>query len=207
MSVTLILCIAIGLISYQSFSNGDMMFKLLHYPYQEARNKEFYRWLTACFVHGDYTHLFINLFVFYQFGEIVESYFVGLFGDALGRVYFLALFIGSGVFANSVTYAKKQNDQQFRSVGASGAVSGILLAYVIFNPWSMLLLFFIIPVPAIIAAALYLGYSTYAAKKNYMSKIDHEAHFWGAVFGFVFTIAIKPSLFIHFVEMLSQPSF
>ena len=82
-----------------------------------------------------------------------------------------------------------------------------MMAYVIFSPWSMLLLFFIIPMPAIVAAALYLGYSTYAAKKNYMSKIDHEAHFWGAVFGFLFTIAIKPQLFIDFIGMLGQPDF
>ncbi len=207
MTVTLILTIVIGIISYQAFQNPDTMFKLLHYPYQELRHKEYYRWLTGCFVHGDYVHLFINLFVFYQFGEIVEYRFGNIFGEGMGRIYFLLLFILSGVFANLLTYLKQKDNQQFRSVGASGAVSGILMAFVIFDPWSILLLFFIIPMPAILAAALYLGYSSYAAKKEVGSRIDHEAHFWGAVFGFWFTIAIKPGLFSNFLNMLSNPSF
>ena len=207
MSITIILCAAIGLISYQAFQKPDTMFKLLHYPYQELRQKEYYRWLSGCFVHGDYTHLFINLFVFYQFGQSVEGSFLHLFGEGMGRLYFLLLFLLSGVGANLLTYLKKKDDQQFRSVGASGAVSGILMAYVIFAPWNMLLLFFIIPMPAIVAAILYLGYSTYAAKQQVSSRIDHEAHFWGAVFGFCFTIAIKPELFTDFIDMLSHPTF
>lgn len=207
MSITLILCILIGFVSYQALQNGDTMFKLLHYPYQEERQKEYYRWLTACFVHGDYMHLFINLFVFYQFGESVEYRFNIEFGETLGRIYFLILFIGSGVFANLLTYLKQKDNHQFRSVGASGAVSGILLAFVIFDPWSWLLLFFIIPIPAFIAAVLYLFYSSWAAKKQMGSRIDHEAHFWGAVFGFAFTIIIKPSLFTEFIALLMQPDF
>src|SRR5690606_5346800 len=108
MSITLILCIAIGLISYQAFQNADTMFKLLHYPYQEFRFKEYYRWLSACFVHGDYTHLFINVFVFYQFGQSVEGSFLTLFGEGMGRLYFLLLFLIAGVGANLITYLKKK---------------------------------------------------------------------------------------------------
>ncbi len=207
MSITIILCILIGLVSYQAFQNGDVMYKLLHYPFQEERHKEYYRWLTGCFVHADYTHLLINLFVFYQFGEAVEGRFNMLFGETMGRVYFVLLFIGSGVFANFLTYLKRKDDQQFRSVGASGAVSGILLAFVIFAPWNILLLFFIIPIPAFIAAVLYLVYSSWAAKKEQGSRIDHEAHFWGAVFGFIFTIILEPALFTNFISMLMQPQF
>ncbi len=207
MSITIILCILIGLVSYQSFQNGDLRFKLLHYPFQEHRHKEYYRWLTACFVHGDYTHLFINLFVFYQFGESVEARFDLEFGTTMGRVYYILLFVGSGVFANLITYLDNKDNQQFRSVGASGAVSGILLAFVIFAPWNWLLLFFIIPIPAFIAAVLYMVYSSYAANKQHGSHIDHKAHFWGAVFGFGFTMIIQPSLFSKFIAMLLQPDF
>ena len=207
MSITLILCIIIGIVSYQALQNPDAMFRLLHYPYQEERHREFYRWLTACFVHGDFIHLFVNLFVFYQFGQIVEDQFLELFGSTMGRIYFLLLFVVSGVGANILTYIKKRNNQGFRSVGASGAVSGILMAYVIFSPWSILLLFFIIPLPAIVAAALYLFYSSYAARRQGGGRIDHEAHFWGAVIGFLFTILIEPELFSYFMGMLLNPTF
>jgi membrane associated rhomboid family serine protease len=181
MTITLILIIVTALISWQAFSNRDMFYKLMHHPYQEMRDKQYYRWFTSIFLHGSTMHLFINMFVLYQFGTIVEQYFLSLFGEMMGRLNFLLLYLLSGIFADIPTYFKHKNNQMFSSVGASGAVSGILFAYVIFDPWAMLLLFFIIPVPAIIAAVLYLVYSSYASRKG-GDNIDHDAHFYGAVF-------------------------
>ncbi len=201
MSITLILIIATVLISWPAFSNQDMFYKLMHYPYQEVRNKEYYRLLSSVFLHGSTLHLFINMFVLYQFGTAVENYFVIYFGDAIGRINYLLVYILSGIFGDVPTYFKHKDNQMFSSVGASGAVSGIMLAFVLFNPWSMLLLFFIIPMPAFVAAAAYLIYSSWASKKG-GGHIDHEAHFWGAVFGFCFTIALKPSLIAVFLENL-----
>ena len=201
MSLTLILIIVTVLISWPAFSNQEMFVKLMHYPYGELRSKEYYRFLTSVFLHGSTMHLFINMFVLYQFGTAVEGYFVIQFGEGLGRTYYLLLYLLSGIFGDIPTYFKHKNNQMFSSVGASGAVSGIMLAFVIFNPWSMLLLFFIIPMPAFVAAVLYLVYSSWASNKG-GDRIDHEAHFWGAVFGFWFTIALKPGLFSSFLDKL-----
>lgn len=201
MSLTLILIIVTVLISWPAFNNRDMFYKFMHYPYQEARNKEYHRLITSVFLHGSMMHLFINMFVLYQFGTAVEDYFVHYFGEGLGRFNYLLLYILSGIFGDVPTYFKHKDNQLFSSVGASGAVSGIMLAYVIFNPWAMLLLFFIIPMPAFVAAGLYLFYSSWASKKG-GERIDHEAHFWGAVFGFCFTIALKPILFSEFLQKL-----
>jgi membrane associated rhomboid family serine protease len=203
MSLTLILIIVTVLISWPAFSNLDMFYKLMHHPYQEVRKKEYYRFLTSVFLHGSMTHLLVNMFVLYQFGTAVEQYFVLHFGEGLGRFNYLMLYLLSGIFGDVPTYFKHKDNYGFSSVGASGAVSGIMLAYVIFNPWSMLLLFFIIPMPAFVAAILYLVYSSWASKKG-GERIDHEAHFWGAVFGFCFTIALKPALFSSFIGQLIQ---
>ncbi|MCB0517624.1 MAG: rhomboid family intramembrane serine protease [Lewinellaceae bacterium] len=206
MTITLILIVVTAIISWQAFSNREMFYKFMHHPYEEVREKQYYRWLTSIFLHGSTMHLFINMFVLYQFGTIVEQYFLSLFGETMGRLNFLLLYLLSGVFADIPTFYKHKDNQMFSSVGASGAVSGILFAYVIFDPWAMLLLFFIIPVPAIIAAVLYLGYSSYASRKG-GDRIDHDAHFYGAVFGFLFTIALKPGLFNFFVAKLSELPF
>jgi len=201
MSLTLIIIIITGLISYQAFNNPGLMYKLQHSPYQEAHNKEWYRFISSGFVHVDWTHLLINMFVFYSFGEAVESYFVQIFGDIMGRVNFLLLYLLTIIFGDIPTFVKHKDNQSFASVGASGAVSGILFAFVIFQPWATLLLFFVIPCPAIVAAVLYLVYSSWASR-NQSSRIDHDAHFYGAVFGFIFTIVLQPRLFSMFWDNL-----
>jgi len=206
MSITLALIIVIGIVSYMALNDRSKMSKLLHSPYQEARNKEYYRWLTSIFVHANLTHLLINLFVFYSFGQVVESYFVQIFGEVFGRLNFLLLFLFSGVCADIPTFFKHKDNYGFSSVGASGAVSGVMMASVLFSPWTEWLLFFIVPVWAIVAAVLYLVYSSYASKKE-GGIIDHDAHFYGAVFGVLFTIALKPEIFDFFLIQLKELPF
>ncbi|MFQ5446729.1 MAG: rhomboid family intramembrane serine protease, partial [Saprospiraceae bacterium] len=196
----------IGLISYQALNDRSKMYKLLHSPYQEARNKEYYRWITSMFVHANLTHLLINLFVFYSFGQAVEYYFVQIFGEVVGRVNFLLLFLFSGICADIPTFFKHKDNHAFSSVGASGAVSGVMMASVLFSPWAEWRLFFIIPVWAIVAAVLYLIYSSYASKKE-GGIIDHDAHFYGAVFGVLFTILLKPEIFTYFLAQLQDLPF
>jgi membrane associated rhomboid family serine protease len=88
-------------------------------------------------------------------------------------------------------------------VGASGAVSAVVFTYILFDPLGKLTLFPIpIGIPSIIFGVLYLIYSAYMGKKN-IDNIGHDAHFWGAVFGFVFTIALKPELILRLFSILS----
>ena len=196
-SMTFIIIIVTGIISYRSFQNPGLFNKLLHWPYQEHRAKEFYRLLTAGFVHGSWTHLLINLFVLYSFGEIVEYYFNEFFGNA-GRLYYLAAYILMIVFANIPSHFTKKNNSNFRSVGASGAVSGIIFIFILIQPWSTLLLFFVIPIPAVIAGVLFLAYSSWAAKNSH-DQIDHQAHFYGALSGIVLILLLHPALAKQFV--------
>mgnify|MGYP006305381133 CR=1 FL=1 len=170
-----------------------------HRPYIEERSREYHRWLTAGFVHANWPHLIINMFVFYQFGEIVEAYFLQLFGSIMGRVNFLLLYIITIVAANAPTFFKHRHNPTFASVGASGAVSGIVFAFILFDPWAMLGLFFIIPCPAILAGVLFLAYSQYASRKM-GDRIDHVAHHYGALFGFFLTVALRWELLPRFLN-------
>jgi len=204
MSITLIIMIVTGLISYQSFENRDMSRKLHHSPYIETRNKEWYRMLTAGFIHGSWTHLLVNMFVLYFFGESVEYRFLAHFGLVKGRILFITLYLMAIVAANTFTYFKHKDNHTFASLGASGAVSAVLFAHVLFDPWGCLYLYFFIPLNGIIAAILYVVYSQWASK-NRRDHVDHDAHLWGAIFGVVFTLVVGPEIFSDFLNLMMEP--
>ena len=207
MTVTVIICLITGFISYRAFEDRDLFFKLKHYPYAEARDKSYYRFISSMFLHGSWTHLLVNLFVLYGFGQSVEFYFVEIFGETMGRVNFVLLYLLSGVFADIPTFLKHKDNQMFSAIGASGAVSGILLSFVIFEPWAPLTFVFFpfVKIPAIVMTVGYLAYSSWASRNDRGGKIDHMAHFYGAVFGFLFTIILKPELFNFFFAELLDP--
>ena len=201
MSITLILVIVTALISYQAFNNPTMFQKLTHTPYLVERDREYYRFLSSGFVHADWMHLIINMYVLYEFGSYVEDKFVIYFGPMMGRLNFLILYLLTLLLSDIPSYLKHRGNPHFSSVGASGAVSGIIFVFVLMNPWSILLLFFIIPIPAIIAAVLYLVYSSWASRQG-RGRINHDAHFYGAVFGLLIALLMKPSLFEVFWDRL-----
>lgn len=201
MSLTVILLIVCVIVSYLCFNNQALFEKLKHWPYFEVRNKEYHRMLTSGFVHGSWLHLIINMFIFWQFGEAVEMYYQFLFGELAGRILYFFLFIATIIFADVPTLLKHKDNIHYSAVGASGAVSGIIFVSILFDPWQLLYLYGILPIPGIVAGVLYLIYSSWASK-NSQDNIDHDAHFYGALFGMLFTILLKPSLFLHFIQAL-----
>ncbi len=201
MSLTLIIVIITALISYNAFQDRGKFVNLMHSPYQEKKSNQYYRMLTSGFLHGGMEHLLINMFVLYMFGELIERNFLVIFGEMMGRLNFLLLYLLGIIFANIPTFILHKDNPSFSSVGASGAVSALVFVFILFYPWQMLYLFLVIPCPAIIAGVLYLVYSSYAAKKG-TDKIDHVAHFAGAVFGLIFTVILKPELFTNFLNKL-----
>jgi membrane associated rhomboid family serine protease len=141
------------------------------------------------------------MFVFHEFGRTVEDNFIIHFGFLGGQALFLFTYLLIIIMGDIPTYFKHQDNRLFSSVGASGGVSGILFIYILLDPWAMLGLFAIIPVPAIIFGVLYLWYSTWASK-NQNDNIDHEAHFYGAVSGILIAIVSRPSIgsdFLHYL--------
>ena len=201
MSVTLVIVIITGLVSYQCFNDRSLFDRLKHHPYTESRHGEYHRMLTSGFVHGDWVHLIVNMYVLHEFGTVVETIFIQAHGLVLGRVLYLLMYLIIIVIADLPSFFQHRDNPGYASIGASGAVSGVLFTYVLFSPWSLLGLFFVIPIPAIIFAVLYLVYSSWAGK-NMNDRIDHSAHFTGAVAGLILTMLIIPRSIQVFINQI-----
>ena len=200
LSITLVIVIITALISIQGFNNQGIVERLKHSPYAETRNKEWYRLITSGFVHGGWLHLIINMFVLFEFGRLIEMHFVVFFGQT-GRFIYLVMYLLAIAAGDLPSLLKHKDNPGYGSIGASGAVSAIVFIYIILYPWHMLYLYGILPIPAILGGIAYLAYSSWASKKQ-TSRIDHLAHFYGAVFGVVFIFALKPSLVVEFFKKL-----
>ena len=202
MDLTLIIIIVTAVISVWCFNDRRIFDLLSLVPYRTTHQKEWWRVITHGFVHADYMHLIINMLVFYSFGAAVE----GIFGTytASHSLHFSTLYFGGMVVASISSVVKYRNNYNYCSVGASGAVAAVLFAYVFFLPWNKLLIMGIIPVPGIIFAFIYLIYSMYMSKRG-GDNINHDAHFYGAAFGFLYPLLIDPSLARVFFYNLLHP--
>lgn len=192
--------------SVYCFNNRSAMTKYLFHPYSIYHNKEHYRFLTHAFIHGDTMHLLFNCLALFSFGvSIEEDFFPYLFGEKLGKIYYILLFTG-GIYAASLTeYLRNRNNPDYSSLGASGAISSIMFSYIIMSPKSTVALLFF-PMQGWIAGVLLLGISYYLIqrKKNssYNDNISHESHFWGAMFGIAFVLVLKPALGLNFIRQV-----
>ena len=175
---------------------------LLLHPRSIRKHKEYYRFLTHGFVHADWGHLLINMYVLYAFGEQIEFYFDTIFTPALGKILYLALYLGAIILSSLPAYYKHKHNPYYGALGASGGTSAIVFAFIIFGPWEW---FVFPPLPAILLGIGYLWYSSYMGKKG-QDNIGHDAHFWGAVFGFVFTMTMftvfQPTMVDIFLQQL-----
>jgi membrane associated rhomboid family serine protease len=206
MSVTIVLIILTGIISFQAFSKIGMLEKLKHHPYSEVHNGEWYRLLTSGFVHNGWIHLLINMFVLYVFGEHIEQVFTSLWGEMLGRILYLVMYLLAIVAGALPTLIKHKDNPAYASIGASGAVSAVVFIFILLNPWELLYLYAIIPIPAIVGGVLYLIYSSWASRRR-NDRVDHMAHFYGALFGVIFVIILKPYLFLYFIDRVTDLPF
>jgi membrane associated rhomboid family serine protease len=200
MNVLFILIAVIVLVSISAFNQPSLVSKFQFNAYQIIRRKEYIRLVSHGFLHGSWTHLFVNMFVLYSFGDAVIFYFNQVV-PGRGVVLFLLLFFAGLIFSSLYSLFKEKDNPYYNAIGASGAVSAVVFTSIFFAPYSKLYLFAIVPIPGIIFGVGYLLYSRVMAQKN-IDNVGHDAHFWGAVFGFIFPILYKPSLFIDFIYKL-----
>ncbi|MFP4469636.1 MAG: rhomboid family intramembrane serine protease [Bacteroidales bacterium] len=196
-----ILIILTGIVSFVAFSNRDLFDKLKFNAYYISKDREWYRFFTYGLLHAGWAHLLINMFVLWSFGEVVMQYFSRDF-EAMAGVYFLLLYIGGIILSTVYDYFKYKNDIYYNAVGASGAVAAVVFSSIILYPNGKIFFFFIpIGIPAWIFGILYLIYSAYMGKRG-DDNIGHDAHFWGAVFGVVFTLIINTAYLTRFYQQL-----
>jgi membrane associated rhomboid family serine protease len=202
-TITLSIIVLTCLISATAFNNSKILDDLIFWPPAISIRHQYYRFVTCGLIHADIMHLAFNMITLYFFGRELEARYMGELG--LPHYYYLILYIGALIAANIPTYIKRKDDYNYRSLGASGAVCAVLFAFILMKPWSTIQVI-IIPMPAIVYAFLFLGYSMYMSRRG-GDNVNHDAHFWGALFGVVFTIVVHPGIINTFLNELSHPRF
>lgn len=188
MSITVILIIITVIISLIAFQNDQLRGKLIFYPVDIDQKNQYYRFITYGFLHADLMHLIFNMYAFYLFGEYTEKAFNVMFGSS-GPIFFLLMYFLSLIACTIPDFLNHRHNQQYRSLGASGAVSAVVFAYILLNPLQGIgLLFIPVFIPGFIFGIIFLVVSYFLGRKG-GSSVNHGAHIWGAIFGVVFLIA------------------
>jgi membrane associated rhomboid family serine protease len=202
-TITLVIVAITCITSFVAFSNEKLMNEFIFYPPPITRDNQWYRFITSGFIHNDIQHLAFNMFTLYFFGNNWEAAYNDYLG--LGKIWYIVLYFCALIVSQIPSYIKNRNNYHYRSLGASGAVSAIVFSMILLMPWSTLYVF-VLPVPAIIYAVLYLSYTIYMSRKGGDS-INHDAHLWGAIFGVIFSIVLKPEVLSIFLEAITHPHF
>jgi membrane associated rhomboid family serine protease len=186
-TITIAIIALTCVISFIAFSNEKLMDDLIFYPPAITYHNQWYRFITCGVIHADLGHLFFNMYSFYMFGDAIETAFTEIFGEK-GKLIYLLLYVSSLVVCLLPTYFNNKDNYHYKSLGASGAVSAIVFAYIFLAPTQKLGLIFIpFYFPAFIFGILYLGISAYLARRG-NSRINHSAHLWGALYGIAFLV-------------------
>ncbi|MCD9030140.1 rhomboid family intramembrane serine protease [Luteimonas sp. Y-2-2-4F] len=199
--VTLVLIAITVLVSWQAFNNPRLLERLILWPPAIDRHHQYDRLLGHGFIHADWQHLLFNMITLFFFGGLIER----AFEPYIGKLGFVFFYLSAILVAILPTYLRHRHDPHYRSLGASGAVSAVLFAFVLLSPWSLIFVFFI-PMPAILYAVAYVGYSIWMDRRG-GDNINHSAHLWGAGYGVLFTVMMEPRVINTFLGRLANPSF
>jgi membrane associated rhomboid family serine protease len=199
MFVNLIIIAVTCIVSFMGFSNSKLIDRLILWPPALTRSKEYWRLASCGLIHADVPHLVFNMITLYFFGRYME----GFYSSRVGAIGYLIFYVGGLIVSSLPSYLQHKNDSRYRSLGASGAVSAVLFAFILLAPWTKIIVF-VVPVPAIIYAVLYIAYSFYMDRQR-TDNVNHSAHLWGAAYGVVATILIEPRVVGVFLQQLTQP--
>jgi membrane associated rhomboid family serine protease len=189
------------LVSFMAFNNAKTMSDFMFNPYVIHHRKQYYRFISAGFIHADYFHLFFNMYALYLFGGIVEQSLAVIF-PGFGTLLYVVLYLSALIMSSMFSFNKHKGNPNYNALGASGAVSAILFASIIIYP-SQKLMIFPIPffIPSYILGPIYLGYSYYMSKNGH-DNIGHDAHFFGALWGILFMIVLWKDAISNFMSQI-----
>lgn len=180
--------------SIYAFNDNQLFGKFMLHPYSASKGRNLHTFITSGLIHADWMHLFFNMFTFVAFAFQLEQ--------LIGHWQFGVLYFVSMILADIPSVMKHKDHYWYHSLGASGAVSGILFSYILFFPLNKIMIF---PLPfgiySIVFGVLYLIYCFYMAKQS-RDNINHDAHFFGAITGIIITLVIQPGIIPHFLRQL-----
>ncbi|MBF6024665.1 rhomboid family intramembrane serine protease [Lysobacter niastensis] len=197
--LTFILIAVTVLVSWLAWERPALLNRLILWPPAIDRSKQYDRLLTHGFIHADWSHLLFNMITLYFFGRVVEQ----VIGQIIGPIGFVVFYLSAIVIAILPTYLRHRHDPHYRSLGASGAVSAVLFAYILLKPWALIIVF-VVPLPAILYAVGYVAYSFWMDRRG-GDNINHSAHLSGAVYGVLFMLLMEPTVGAEFVQRLLNP--
>ncbi|MFT4255990.1 MAG: rhomboid family intramembrane serine protease [Pseudoxanthomonas sp.] len=200
--ITFVLIGITAVVSWLAFNNRKLADRLILWPPAIDRQKQFDRLLTYGFIHADFSHLLFNMLTLYFFGRVIEWKMLQISGSALTYPLF---YLSALVVSILPTYLKNRRNPNYLSLGASGAVSAVVFAFILLSPWSLIFVFFV-PLPAVVYAVGYVAYSIWMDRKG-GDRINHSAHLAGAAYGVLFMLMMQPRVLGHFLEQLSRPTF
>ncbi len=187
LSITLTIIIATSIISFLGFNNRTLLNNLIFYPPAITENNQWYRFFTCGLIHADWGHLLFNMYALYIFGEPVEKAFIEIFGEN-GKTFYLLMYTSSLLACLLPSFSKHKNNSNYRSLGASGAVSAVVFAFIILFPLQKMGLIFIpVMIPGFIFGLIYLIASSIFEKRA-KDNVNHSAHIWGGIYGIGFLI-------------------
>lgn len=190
MSVTVIIIIITVIVSFSAFRSQKIMDELIFYPTAITQKNQYFRFITYGFIHADLSHLFFNMYALYLFGGVCENSFINIFGNN-GKIFYLLMYFLSLIACVIPDFNKHKMNAGYRSLGASGAVSAVVFAYILFQPLQGIgLLFIPVFIPGFLFGIIFLIVSYFLGKKG-SSRINHSAHIWGAIFGVIFLIVFS----------------
>ncbi|MBP7367075.1 MAG: rhomboid family intramembrane serine protease [Pseudoxanthomonas sp.] len=200
--ITLGLIAVTALVSWLAFKDRRLVDRLILWPPAVSQRHQYWRLASYGLLHADVSHLLFNMITLFFFGRLIEQVMVQLTGSWLTYPLF---YLTALVVSILPSYLRNQSNRNYFSLGASGAVSAVLFAFILIQPWSLIFVFFI-PAPAILYAVFYVGYSIWMDRRG-GDRINHSAHLAGAAFGVMFMLAMEPRLFNVFIDQLLNPRF
>jgi membrane associated rhomboid family serine protease len=193
LSAVLIIIISTVAVSFIAFKDKALNEKMMFSPYKVQHDKEYMRLITHIFIHGDVFHLMFNMFSLYFLGTFLENELTNnmYFEPNQGMLHFLIIYFFGGLFSTLIPFIRNKNNPEYLSLGASGGVSAVIFAAIIWAPTLPLsIMFFPIPIPAYIFGPIYLAFEFWADRKG-NTGIAHDAHIGGAVFGVLYVLIIN----------------
>lgn len=189
------------IVSLLAFNDGRMLERLVLWPPAVQRQKQWWRLVSYGLVHADGTHLLFNMLTLFFFGSLIAQLFTLRFGVAGFPLFYASALVVSIL----PSYLNNRGNPRYRSLGASGAVSAVMFAYILLQPWSLIFVWFI-PVPAILYAIAYTVYAVMAQRQG-LTNVNHNAHLTGAAYGVLVTMVAFPTAFPLFLRQLLNPHF
>jgi len=179
--VTILVTVGISLVA---FRDDGLREKLIFNPEAILVFKEWHRVVSSAFLHLDGNHLFWNMVTLFLFGRGVE----GVFGTELFLIVYACSVVGGSLLSLWI-----HRHHEYRALGASGGVCGVLFAWILLFPGgSVFFLFIPVGIPGWVYALAYLAYSFLALNRGW-NNVGHDAHIGGALTGILTAGIFQPA--------------